>query len=354
MRPSRAFARLAIAWSLASHPAVQAASPDAVRSEVPIREVVLSDGMRRYAVPVTIGSTRVDAGLDSGSPGLRVVPGTLSPDDARAGTRRATARFGAGAELDGPVGQALVRIGDRVATIGLQLVDSVGCVSDRPDCAAGRIPIGDYGIQGDGLAGEGFKAILGINTADSDVPSVLRALGVTRWIIELPRPGEGRAGRLVLDPSDDEVAGFVALSSPRRFATARGGLHDAVDGCIRNESTRRGYCGALLMDTGAPGVTIEADDAAGTWAPETPASIALLDGRRVVAAARFVVDRRDHASRFTLRGDHRSLGGGDGPTVLYAGLLPYFVWSVLYTADGTIAVRPRPPYAGGPVLLPAD
>lgn len=35
------------------------------------------------------------------------------------------------------------------------------------------------------------------------------ALGVVRWIIELPEPGSTSPGRLILDPTDDEVAGFT-------------------------------------------------------------------------------------------------------------------------------------------------
>lgn len=341
------------ACALLASPAAGAQERE-VRSEAPIREVVLSDGARRYGVPVTVGATRIEAGLDSGSAGLRVVPNTLQPSDAWAETRQTSISYGAGAKLDGPLGQALVSIGEVSGRIDLQLVSKVGCVREQPRCAAGRIPVSAYGIQGDGLPGEGFKAILGVNTAKSDAPSVLRALGVRRWIIELPRPGESGPGRLVLNPTDQEVEGYTRLSRSARFATGTGGLHDAVEGCVQNAQTRQSLCGAVLMDTGAPGVTVEADGTGPLWAADTPALLALSRDGKVVAAARFVVDRRSHASRLTFRAGHGSHGEGGGPTVIYAGLLPYFVWSVLYDPEhDIIAVKSRTPLLDGPAAIPS-
>ena len=50
----------------------------------------------------------------------------------------------------------------------------------------------DYGIASDGLPGEGFKAILGIDMARGrGRQPASRFLGARRWIVELPRPGEG-------------------------------------------------------------------------------------------------------------------------------------------------------------------
>ncbi len=322
------------------------------RSEVAIREVVLSDGTKRYAVPIAIGRTTLDAGLDTGSPGLRVLDAAITAEDARPTDRRDSIAFGAGAELEGPIADAIVTIGAVTGSVRLQRVDRVDCAPGHADCAAARIAVADYGIQGNGLKGEGFKAILGLSTADANVPSMFAALGIKRWIIELPRPGEGRPGRLVLDPTDDETSGFIALSASSAFATSRGGLHDAVDGCVVNQTSRRSYCGSVLLDTGAPGVTVEATDASGKWASETPAVLSFVRGRTPIAAASFVTDRRDQASRFTLRDDHRSTGGGAGPTVIYAGLLPYFAWSVLYDADRhEIAIRPRPAMKDGPSVV---
>jgi len=55
---------------------------------------------------------------------------------------------------------------------------------------ASLVSAAQYGIQGDGLPGEGFVAIMGVNMGHDPVPNPLIALGVKRWIVELPRPGE--------------------------------------------------------------------------------------------------------------------------------------------------------------------
>ena len=150
--------------------AVWAQPAPPVRSEVAIREVVLSDGARRYTVPVKVGSTTLEAGLDTGSSGLRVLAGVLGPDDARAGGRGDTYAYGSGAKLDGVVGDAEVAIGALSAPIGLQLIRKVGCTSDKPDCPVSKLAPAQYGVQGDGLPGEGFKAIIGVNMAEAEVP----------------------------------------------------------------------------------------------------------------------------------------------------------------------------------------
>lgn len=60
--------------------AVQAEPAPAVRAELPLREVALRNGARRYAMPITLSPASIDAGLDTGEPGVRV----LSPDAPRA------------------------------------------------------------------------------------------------------------------------------------------------------------------------------------------------------------------------------------------------------------------------------
>ena len=91
--------------------AVKAEPTPAVRTEVPVREVVLSNGTRRYAVLITVGATAIEAGLDTGSSGLRLVPGAVPETDARPTGRSDTYSYGAGAKLDGVVGEAQVAVG---------------------------------------------------------------------------------------------------------------------------------------------------------------------------------------------------------------------------------------------------
>jgi len=304
------------------------------RSEVPIKEVILSDGTRRYAVTIQVGGTTIEAGLDSGSTGLRILPGVLAPGDAERTGRGSRYGYGAGAELRGVIGRATVRIGGQGGPTTVQLVESVGCTAQRPDCAAGRIALADYGIQGDGLKGEGFKAILGANMGEADAASPLPAIGARRWIIELPLPGSGRPGRLILDPAPEEMAGYRTL----HVLAGPGGMHDAVRGCLENAASKQALCGPAILDTGAPGIeAINADGAA--WPAGTPAVLAFFDrGDKPVTAASFQIGQRKFASHLAF--PHRPLAG---QLRLFTGLAAYFAYSVLYDSEaGTLGLKPRP------------
>ncbi|CAN5293632.1 hypothetical protein BH09PSE2_BH09PSE2_24850 [soil metagenome] len=339
---------LALLLALASAGSAADRAEAQVRAEVPIRVVVLSDGARRYAVPITVGGTAIEAGLDTGSSGLRILPGVLADSDARPGSQGDSYAYGSGAKLAGVIGSAVVAVGGIARETKVQLIRTVGCTPNLPRCPASRVALADYGIQGDGLMGEGFKAILGINMADAKIPSLFSSLGVRRWIVDLPRPGEGVPGRIVLNPTDGEVADYARLHVLPQFGRQPGGLHDAVAGCLKNMGTGQTLCGAVLMDCGAPGVTVEVRDTGPRWPAQTPASLILAEAGNPVAAATFETDQRAQASHLTFRDGHD--GEGNGPQAIYAGLLPYFAWSVLYDpAAGVVGVKPRPPAPGGPV-----
>ena len=318
----------------------------AVRSEAPVREVVLSDGTRRYGVPIFVGETSLEAGLDTGSSGLRLVPHALPERDARPTTRADTYAYGAGAKLDGVIGEATVAIGALKGVTSLQLVTHVGCTAAKPRCAAGSIPVEQYGIQGDGLPGEGFKAILGVNMASAEIPSLFAGVGARRWIVELPRPGEGAPGRIVLNPTDAETAGYVTLPVVERYSAQKGGLHDSLIGCLKNETTGKQVCGAVLLDSGAPGIRVVSPEApAQPWGQDTPMSLMLADGSgHVKAVERLRAGERAQATRLTF-----DTHPEPGSPAIYAGLAPYFAFSVLYDPEhGTVSFKPRPAAPEGP------
>lgn len=333
------------------HAAADEAPP--IRSEVPIREVVLTDGSRRYTIPVKVGATTIETGLDTGSSGLRVLPGVLGPDDAKPGLEPDTYSYGSGAELRGVVGRATVTVGDLSARTTLQMVRVVGCTAERPHCPPSRIPQAQYGVQGDGLPGEGFKAIVGVNMAEAEVATPLRAVGAKRWIVELPRPGETAPGRLILNPTDAETQGFVMLPVNRRYDVERGGLHDSIAGCLVNDTTQAKACGALLLDCGAPGIVVRNSGLGGApWANGTPVTLIFYgaDGKPR-AAERLTIGLRSHASHLMY-----AHGEGDPGVTILSGLTAYFAFSVLYDpAHGEIGLRPRPQANGGPSgeLVPA-
>ncbi len=160
--------------------ALSAAAAPAPRTEAPIREVMLSNGARRYAVPITVGHTPLMTSLDTGSTGLRILPGVLDPADVAASAEPETYGYATGSRYEGVVGQASVAIGGASGAGPVHLIRSIGCFAYLPRCPASRTTIDRYGIASDGLPGEGFKAILGIDMAPGRVGNPLRALGVQR------------------------------------------------------------------------------------------------------------------------------------------------------------------------------
>jgi len=126
---------------------------EAARSEIPIREVVLSDGERRYGVPLKVGNTTIEAGLDSGSTGLRILPGVLADGDAKGGGASDHYSYGSGTEFEGEAGTGTLMAGASAAPVTMQLIKTVECRSDTPRCPASRLKLAQFGIQGSGLAG---------------------------------------------------------------------------------------------------------------------------------------------------------------------------------------------------------
>jgi hypothetical protein len=334
---TRAFALLLAMLAVASPTVAQ----PPVRSEAPIRQLKLSNGALRYAVPVTMGSTTLLVSLDTGSTGLRILPGALARGDAAPSDTPETYGYASGSRYEGVVGEARVTIGGAHGTGPVHLIHTIGCFSYLPHCPASRTTLDKYGIASDGLSGEGFKAILGIDMAPGVVGNPLRFLGARRWIVELPRPGEGD-GRLILNPTDEEAEGYavVPLSAPYAHE-AGGGLHDAVPGCLVNSGSHERVCGPVLMDTGAPWLSVaNARQADEPWPDGSGATLELFDkvGGLVVREA-LVIGARDLGTRLTWRRESHVYG-----PVIYAGIAPYFGYSVLYDPRRqTIGLKPRPP-----------
>ena len=298
---------------LVSTPAV------AQRVEVPIKAVTLSNGDRRYAITLTVNGQPVEAGLDTGSTGLRILAASLP---GGAGLRGESVRisYGSGVEFTGPAVGVSLGIGalpPGKAKVGR--IDKVACVARVPDCAAHGKVDADYRIQGDGLPGEGFVAIVGIGLRADPVGNPLVALGVKRWIVELPRPGDTAPGRLILDPDETEVAKF------QQFAFVRD--TNQVAGCIVAADHSAKVCAPAMIDTGAVGLRVQGGTEAQILARGTPATIVVGDDR-ATASMPVVIGRRDQAAGMRLYPARRP-----GELSLSLGIAPYFHWSVLYDAE---------------------
>lgn len=334
---------LSFAAVLAGAPAraQPAAGAPAPRSEVPIVEQVLSNGAHRYAIPVQVGGTRLLASLDTGSTGLRILPGVLKDGDARPSDDPETYGYASGSRYEGVASEAVLTIGASKGTSSVHLIRTIGCYAYLPRCPASRTTPDKYGIASDGLPNEGFKAIVGIDMASGKVGNPLRALGVRRWIVELPRPGE-RNGRLILNPTDEETQGYMLSPLAAPYAHERGGgLHDALPGCISNRDSRQKACGVVLLDTGSFFLSVlNAGLDSAAWSDGSTADLDLFDtGGRVATHMPFVLGDRDLGTRFGTRRERLVYG-----VVILAGAAPYFTHSVLYDPRrAMIGLKPRAP-----------
>jgi len=307
------------------------------RVVVPISQTVLPDSDIRYSVPVRVGnSVAVDALLDTGSTGLRVMRGAMFRGSFTDTGFRSVSAFAAGDKLTGTVGMAAMNIGG-LATDGpvpFEIVDSETCASFRPDCGASKVLAPDYGIGGDGLAGQGFQAILGVGLRDAQgAENPLQHLGAKQWILELPEPGQGGPGSLILNPGWQDLQGFTmfALKPEGGGVWHDPGFADTLPACLKDATTGQSLCGQAILDTGAPGMVSFGDGAAGPlWAAGDQAALDFggLDEK-------FAVDGSPGTG---LLREPKAQDGLD----LVAGIAPFFAFDVFYdAAGGRIGLRPR-------------
>jgi hypothetical protein len=317
------------------------AQSPAPRSEVPIREMTLSNGVSFYSIPIKVGGTVIEAGLDTGSTGVRVLPGTLASEDAVPSRILDLESFGIGTEYRGSVGRGTLAVGDLAEPVTLQLIRTVGCRRDAPQCPAARVSPDQFRIMGLGLPGEGFRAMMGIGMREAEVQSPLPAIGATRWIVELPLPGTALPGRLILNPGDDEIRDFA------RLPTVAG---DSVRGCILSEATNVSACGAVLMDTGSTAMAVFDSRLDPQAFPQgTVATLTFHDTAGPVAVERFEVGRPSQASGLSFQ------AGNGSATTMNIGRSPYFAFDVLYVpGESIIGLRPRPPAVSAPTGALAD
>lgn len=302
---------IALGLALAPHAAL------AQRVELPIKERDLSDGTRRYAVTIRIDGRAAEAGLDTGSTGLRVLPRGLGVAGNAAKGPHARYAYGAGTQFDGPVVSVNVDAGGLAGSIKIMRIDRIGCRDDKPKCPAATADPARFGIQGDGYPGEGFVAILGTRLQHDEVDNPFVELGAKRWIVELPRPGES-VGRLVINPTDDEVAAY------QRVAVDDAGTSG---GCLVGPAPLGRICGRTFFDSGAPGLRVIGPGSPTPWPDGTPVTIAIGDGH-ALASMMIEAGRRDQASAML----HAPAAAGSAQR-LSLGLAPYFHWSVLYDAE---------------------
>lgn len=298
-----------------------AAPAAAQRAELPVREIDLPNGDRRFATTLTVDGKPVEVGIDTGSTGLRVLPRGLGPAGQTPKGARVTYSYGAGTGFEGDAVTVPVAAGPVAGPVKVMRITGVGCTADHPDCPVAHADLSAYGIQGDGIAGQGFAAILGIRLQRDAIDNPFVQLGAKRWLIELPRtPAE--QGRIVLNPSDTELAGYARIGVDAAGTTP---------GCLAGPER---ICGRAFFDSGAAGLRVIRAAPFRPWPNGTPATITVGSGGAAQAMT-VTIGRRDQAAALIY-----APGGGD--TRLSLGFAPYYRWSVLYDADKReIGVKPR-------------
>ena len=217
------------------------------RVELPVRAVTLSDGTHRFGVPLTIDGHMVETGLDTGSTGLRVMARGLPGSTAKGSATRYS--YAVGTQFEGEAIAVPVAFGSVTGSVKVQRIDRLSCTAAKRNCPVRRNDDpATFGIQGNGLPNEGFVAILGINFRSDTVPNPFEALGVRRWIVDLPRPGDTGPGRIILNPTDADVAGFTEY---RLLAD-----DNSLAGCIAGPQPLGQICGPATLDSGAPGLRV--------------------------------------------------------------------------------------------------
>lgn len=308
------------------------------RVAIPLEQRVLSDGNIRYFVYISVGGSKpIAAMVDTGSIGLRILPGVL-PDSAFTSIsgNPDIYGYGSGVRLSGVAAEARLVLGglSSAAPVPVQLVRKVDCFPAQPKCPASRISEADYRIGGDGLPKEGFEAILGIAfAAGQQSGNPLLPLGAKKWIVMLPRPGEKRPGELILNPGDDEAAGYkFFLVAGRQEGWKKGVVyHDSIPGCIVVIKSRKRICGPTLLDTGAPGIVIHSSSPEDSRSWKRGDQIAILFTNRQGGEVRAGFEAGKGApSRIQI-----SVPKNEKQTVtkIASGTLPYFLFSVLYDND---------------------
>jgi len=313
------------------------------RSELPVRAVPLSSGAVLYSVQIKVGATEIEAGLDTGSTGLRIFPGTLADGDATSGSPVAPYGFTSGNLYEGHAATGTVTLGSISGDAPMEVIDNITCARNHSDCPIKHESPSDYGVRGNSLTGGRFRALFGINTVGATPKNPLVALGVDSWIVELPRADE--PGRLILNPSAEETKGFIRIPMIAAFHTM-GPLGNSVTGCLVDALTKEKTCGPLVLDTGAPIIRLQNSKVS----PEIltagrSVAFVLFDDRGPRAIENIMLGQPQLGTRTTENIENRST-----QTVIFSGTAPYQGLRVLYEpSQNQIGVEPRPAIAGVPM-----
>jgi hypothetical protein len=217
---------------------------------VPVAVTTDATGAMRAVVHIRVGGgPSVPVLLDTGSAGLRILPGDVGRSVQPTGQTE-TATFGGGVQLTSRVVQANVSIGG-VATPSsteVSLIQSSGCAPGFPSCLPGQ---GTKAIFGS----SGVVGILGVAMSGGSAAAVpyspllqLRAPYRNGFTLSLPADGPDS---LVLGPPQataDTVTVPMLPATPSVYPDGVAAWQKDVDLCWTVDISRG--CGATDLDTG--------------------------------------------------------------------------------------------------------
>ncbi len=230
------------------------AEPVPPRLEIPIESATMKSGSVRFWVPVTIGGIGpIRALLDTGSTGLLVFNKALNGKGfPKVGSFVYT--FDSDEVLSGSINQARVAIGGLASdgAVRFGVIRKAKCADKKRPCPIDKLKPEDYGIGGDGTAGEGYQAIVGIGLDRVLIANPLLAAGGGSWIVTLPQPGGSASGSLIINPNTADLAGFRRYKLPREALRLLGAFRASLPGCLVSEDGTLNLCSQVGLDTGAP------------------------------------------------------------------------------------------------------
>lgn len=311
------------------------------RIVIPIHAKLMANDGLRYSVTLTIGGKPVETMLDTGSVGLRVMPGVLNADNVERLNKPEHVQYASGVQLDGELVRTQVGLGGITMSTVVQQVESATCNAIRPHCIASKAPIEQFRMGGDPVSA-GYKAILGIGMTRSSAPNPLLAMGKS-WIVILPRPHDSEPGTLIINPLNAETNGFrqIALPAqpPKPGDTHQYWKDSEIDGCLERLDTGEKVCGKNIIDSGSEGfIYFSADpQAQEKWPDGTPVhyTLTLADGKQFGQRFKVASDGGRYIHHIVNLTKH-SLNTING------GIITYFDNYVLYDQTaGTIGLKAR-------------
>lgn len=234
------------------------------RAELPLN--ITFDTLRQLITPtllVTVNGVANNVIFDTGSWGLRILPGALKNANLSITQKLLDYNYGTGTGeiyIRGREANGTFSIGNLSTTtpIHLMLIDTIRRSLTDP----GRSTLDSVTIPNNHF--RNFAGILGVglrNGSSIDVASPLAQLpGNNSFIVRFPTYGQA-TGKLIMNPSDDELAGFTFFQLVRGAYSLPNGLPSWLDSQVNGIALINGspLRAPTLLDTGTSPTAIYAN-----------------------------------------------------------------------------------------------